>query len=662
MTWSCYRGCAVSLLLSVTLALLAHGAPVTENKAPREDDVGMEHDGMTRLPDPLHELNQETPQLPRGGDKEVQTRSLSRPSPARLGPKEQGGEEGKQEEELFKDIDPKTLAAVLIEALNQGGEQEEGEGGKQRKGGGGGKGGEEVLALLGRQQQEEAAERREEEERLTERVKSRTRSGPGGQEKEKPRGESSSWGKPAADPPSEEKEEEEEEGEEKHGVLTEQELENLEATLREMQRHSVAGEREREREREKEREKEREEEKERERAAVASLGKGRGSWADSGEDVRELAAFRGLVQRGGESQEEEEEERERKAPQPRLYHPRFRSEEDEEEAALDAEEEAEQEEVRRQAAEAQRAREEEEKLADVASDLLLQYLTKQGGGAREQEREEGGEELEERHSHSNNPHHRQDQRKKNYLLEDNAAEDKRSNEVEVRDEQDDDDLDPQTIDRLIEISSKLHLPADDVVDIITDVEEKKKKKDSAPEPRGRPAPNPAPKPAFHHALNPNTAGRFSSARAPPGRLQVELQRDFKQKTAPEKQQQYPKQKAFMHKASSMYYPRYQPPSYNQELSVNDILGNSLDYEESWPAPWRYRPQQQQQQLERESYPIPNYIQALRPPPQPRRHFYYPMATPREQQGGDYYQDTRDKEEELENFIEKILLEHPEVFQ
>ncbi|MGH0179508.1 UNVERIFIED_CONTAM: hypothetical protein FKN15_001303 [Acipenser sinensis] len=554
MTWSCYRGCAVSLLLSVTLALLARGAPVKENKAPREDDVGMQHDGMTLLPDPLHELNQETPQLPGGGDKEVQTRSLSRPSPARLGPKEQGGEEGEQEEELFKDIDPKTLAAVLIEALNQGGEREEGEGGKQRKEGGGGKGGEEVLALLGRQQQEEAAERREEEERLTER----------------------------------EKEEEEEEEEEKQGVLTEQELENLEATLREMQRHSAAGEREREQEREKERE----EEKEREIAAIASLGKGRGSWADSGEDVRELAAFRGLVQRGGESQEEEEEERERKAPQPRLYHPRFRSEEDEEEAALEAEEEAEQEEVRRQAAEAQRAREEEEKLANVASDLLLQYLTKQGGGAREQE-EEREEELEERHSHSNNPHHRQDQRKKNYLLEDNAAEDKRSNEVEVRDEQDDDDIDPQTIDRLIEISSKLHLPADDVVDIITDVEEKKKKKAPPPEPRRRPAPNPAPKPAFHHALNPNTAGRLSSARAPPGRLQVELQRDFKQKTAPEKQQQYPKQKAFMHKASSMYYPRYQPPSYNQELSVNDILGNSLDYEESWPAPWKYRPQQQQ---------------------------------------------------------------------
>ncbi|XP_041093348.1 neurosecretory protein VGF-like [Polyodon spathula] len=639
MTWSCYRGCAVFLLLSITLV---RGAPVMENEAPRKDNAGTAHDGMPRLLDPIRELNLETPQLPGEGDKEVQTRSLSRPNPARLSPKQQGGEEGEEEEELFKDIDPKTLAAVLIEALNQGGErEEEREGGKEGKEGGEEKGGEAMLALLGRQHQEEAMERRKEEERLTERVKSRTRSGQGGLEKEKPRGESSSWEKPMADPPSEEKEEE---GEEKQGVLTEQEMENLEAKLREMQRHSLAVEKERERERE--------------RAAVASLGKGRGSWADSEEVRGELAAFMGLVQKGGENQEEEEEEaeRERKAQQPRLHHPRFRSEEDEEEAELEAEEEAEQEEVRRQAAEAQRARDEEEKLADVASDLLLQYLTKQGGDAREQEREE----LEEGHSHSTNPNHRQGQRKKNYLLEDNAAEDKRSNEVEVRDEQDEDDIDPQTIDRLIEISSKLHLPADDVIDIITDVEEKKKKKDSAPELRRRPAPNPAPKPAFNHNLDQNPAGRAGSARAPPGRLQVELQRDFKHKAAPVKQQQYPKQQASMHKVNSLYYPRYQPARHSQELSVNDILGNSLDYEESWPAPWRYQAQQQQQP-ERESYPIPNYIQPRRPPPQPRRHFYYPAA-PRGQQRGNYYQETRDNEEELENFIEKILLEHPEVFQ
>lgn len=117
---------------------------------------------------------------------------------------------------------------------------------------------------------------------------------------------------------------------------------------------------------------------------------------------------------------------------------------EEEEEALSPEEEeaqakAEQEEMRRQAAEAQRAKLEEEKLADIASDMLLSYMGKQGNGNK-------------KHSSS-------------------AAEDKRSDEEETVEN----DIDPQTIDKLIEISSKLHLPADDVVDIISDVEKKKKK-------------------------------------------------------------------------------------------------------------------------------------------------------------------------------------------
>uniref|UniRef100_A0A674PNF3 VGF nerve growth factor inducible n=1 Tax=Takifugu rubripes TaxID=31033 RepID=A0A674PNF3_TAKRU len=121
-------------------------------------------------------------------------------------------------------------------------------------------------------------------------------------------------------------------------------------------------------------------------------------------------------------------------------------EENDSEDALSPEEEearakAEQEEMRRQAAEAQRAKMEEEKLADIASDMLLRYMGKQGNGNKK---------------HSSN-----------------AMEDKRSDEEqEVAEEN---DIDPQTIDKLIEISSKLHLPADDVVDIISDVEKKKKK-------------------------------------------------------------------------------------------------------------------------------------------------------------------------------------------
>ncbi|KAI5629247.1 hypothetical protein C0J50_8146 [Silurus asotus] len=139
---------------------------------------------------------------------------------------------------------------------------------------------------------------------------------------------------------------------------------------------------------------------------------------------------------------------------------------EEEEEVLPREEEeararAEQEEVRKQEAEAQEAREEEQRLADIASDMLLEYMgRKQKTASYMKDR-------------------------KNALLLNNVAEDKRSNEVE---DSDDDEMDPETIDKLIEISSKLHLPADDVVEIITDVEEKKKRKDPPPNnaPRFRP--------------------------------------------------------------------------------------------------------------------------------------------------------------------------------
>lgn len=72
-----------------------------------------------------------------------------------------------------------------------------------------------------------------------------------------------------------------------------------------------------------------------------------------------------------------------------------------------------------------------------------------------------------------------------------------SNEIPPQDPADVDDLDPGTIDQLIELSSKLHLPADDVVDIIHDVEQKRKKEATVgapprlirpPRPRIRPFP------------------------------------------------------------------------------------------------------------------------------------------------------------------------------
>lgn len=153
------------------------------------------------------------------------------------------------------------------------------------------------------------------------------------------------------------------------------------------------------------------------------------SYVDELEKVNSLTNGAASPQQGdtGETQPEEEE-----------------SQEQVDEEVLSPEEEeaqakAEQDEMRRQAAEAQRARMEEEKLADIASDMLLRYMGKE----------------------------RNNQGKYRRPLSD-APEDKRSDEQPQ-------DLDPQTIDKLIEISSKLHLPADDVVDIISDVEKKKRK-------------------------------------------------------------------------------------------------------------------------------------------------------------------------------------------
>ncbi|KAM3653960.1 uncharacterized protein VK521_017580, partial [Ammospiza maritima maritima] len=53
-----------------------------------------------------------------------------------------------------------------------------------------------------------------------------------------------------------------------------------------------------------------------------------------------------------------------------------------------------------------------------------------------------------------------------------------SEEVPPQDPAEVDELDPGTIDQLIELSSKLHLPADDVVDIIHDVEQKRKEEEA----------------------------------------------------------------------------------------------------------------------------------------------------------------------------------------
>ncbi|CAL8385470.1 unnamed protein product [Arctogadus glacialis] len=319
-----------------------------------------------------------------------------------------------------------------------------------------------------RQEERERQEKREEEERLTEKVTSRTVSqvvpvkpapppapqpGAAGEEPTGVKGQGSA--PPAAAPGDLDGEPRNEEEEEEEEQLNAEELKNLEAMMKEFPSLGAASKRD---------DGERggrgsNDVLPRHQAQGPPRGREKLRWQEETQKGLGFPSFR-----GGNFMDEFEEAgagapAETAAPSPDTDAMMEDEGEEEEGEDLSPEEEeaqakAEQEEVRRQAAEAQRAKAEEEKLADIASDMLLQYMVKQNGGKRK---------------------YRGPGRKYPSLL--NTAEDKRSDEVQEADEEDDDDdIDPQTIDKLIEISSKLHLPADDVVDIINDVEEKKKKK------------------------------------------------------------------------------------------------------------------------------------------------------------------------------------------
>ncbi|XP_068780129.1 neurosecretory protein VGF [Struthio camelus] len=146
-------------------------------------------------------------------------------------------------------------------------------------------------------------------------------------------------------------------------------------------------------------------------------------------------------------------------------------------------------ESRRQAEAARKAAAEEERLADLASDLLLRYLLRGPAAAVAEDKRSEEAEPDDVSLESND------------IPLDGGEEGPEGSDGEAEgadgtSEADDaEDLDPGTIDQLIELSSKLHLPADDVVDIIHDVEQKRKK-DAAPGPsprRFKPPPPPPPR-------------------------------------------------------------------------------------------------------------------------------------------------------------------------
>ncbi|XP_063043496.1 ABC transporter F family member 4 [Engraulis encrasicolus] len=673
---------------------------------------------------------------------------LSRPSLPTLGAEEDKralsnrAEEGEEEEdELFKDVDPKTLAAVLLEALNKpqeernregggAGEEEAGAAGKnveekgqevQREAGGGEEEEEEedeeeesmrqelrdlqqqeavdrgrdgqaeleraVAAAMAqgreerqREEEEERRKKAEEEERLTEKVTSRTTSQtvPMKTKTEADEGQKEEAVKYGENPAGEGEEEEEEQ-------LSPEEVKNLQSMMEKFQSISPAAAEGQD--------------------TAEKIGQ-RGSRGDVDDfdidypdnDIRPKG-FRGYKlglskkKLKWKQQQEEQQDQPKPKPKPKTrptykggnfmddFNDNDRSEEEEEqeeEEVISPEEEearakAEQEEVRRQAAEAQRAKAEEEKLADIASDMLLQYMMKQDG----------------RKSLA--------QRKNNAFGMMNAAEDKRSEEE--MEEMEDDDIDPQTIDKLIEISSKLHLPADDVVDIISDVEKKKK---DAPEILTRqrplmPLPAPAaeaPAPRFPTTtvkqLPPPISGPFKSWFKDRATVKPSKQ-DFWLKTQRQPFRAYSPY-PFYQKTYPGYYPIYFPPPKPKPryyakpaYAFNPLLGNSLDYDFDFSPKRRYRAWSNPRlrtppALQRNPY-FPNYIMphprsyAAVPMPKPRsavppRHqqaFFYPPPAPLVTRAQDYYSPRRppadqDSEEELENFIEKVFRKHPRMFQ
>ncbi|KAJ8387880.1 hypothetical protein AAFF_G00149150 [Aldrovandia affinis] len=342
-------------------------------------------------------------------------------------------------------------------------------------------------------------------------------------------------------------------------------------------------------------------------------------------------------------------------------------EDEEDEEILTREEEesrarAEQEEIRRQVEEAQRNRAEEAKLADIASDMLLQYMVKKQGRGR----------------------YAGPRRKA--PLGGNAVEDKRSEEEEEEEDGDEDDIDPQTIDKLIEISSKLHLPADDVVDIISDVEQKKrrKKKKDSPEvmPRWRPL---MPPPAFMpvspyprpHLLkqSPPYLSPYPSPSRKWFKDKVKM-KPGKQKywAKPHKQfLAYPSYQ-FYQKPYRAYYPIYFPSPRPKpksryyakpSLSLDDLLGNSMDYDFT-PPKRRYGPRMRPARpwtpyLSNYILPHPRTYQALPVPkprsaPRPRPPFHYLPAAMATREDDSYERaGQQDSDEELENFMEKVYM-------
>ncbi|KAJ8007731.1 hypothetical protein DPEC_G00097250 [Dallia pectoralis] len=674
-----------------------------------------------------HDVNSSTSLPPPPEHKQPEGEMKSKPLR-----RERAEEQENEDDELFGNIDPKMLAAVLLEAMNKphaertdgvvadgrkeerGEEENEGELREEKEtkgdevratmeeeGADRDRDGREELELAmaaaavkgkeeqEREEEEERKRAQEEEDRLTEKVTSHTTSqmvpvkekqppaegvGEEGVGKELGAREEAQKGPPTSQQTQQAEEEEQ---------LNPEEVQNLQSMLEELQKFNTANKRERDLQAQEQRDRESRgysQDAAKAKGYPLAMSKKKLKWQEETQKALSMPTYRGgnfMDDFNNNLDLPVEEEDEVLSP------------EEEERRAKE-----EQEEVRRQAAEAQRAKVEEEKLADIASDMLLQYMVKQDKG-------------------------RFSDQKKTLLS--NAAEDKRSDEEEVSE---DDDIDPQTIDKLIEISSKLHLPADDVVDIISDVEKKKKK--DAPEtiPWERLQQQPLvslPSSAVDAQSSPP---RYPALKQPPTAINP-LKAWFKDRSSikPTKQDQnlwikppqmslrtspsynYPTYSLYQQKPYHSFYPFYftlpkpKPRFYTKpSVSLNSLLSNSLDYDFDLTPKRRYRPWVQPRPRNppaalRRNLFYPNYLLPPRqriynslpvpvPMPKPRssplrapvqiqprhQHGYYYQApiAPLVTRDQDYYgmgPQQQDSNDDLENFIQQIVMKpRPRLFQ
>ncbi|XP_028559358.2 neurosecretory protein VGF isoform X1 [Podarcis muralis] len=510
--------------------------------------------------------------------------------PGPLGPEDQK-RGGPDEGDLFQDVDPKALAAVLLQALQA--EADKPSGGQSLN---------------------------PEPSANEERVRSETKSSDAQEQPEK-KAQGPRW-EAGEDGGRKQEELEEEGGEAGERSFGQQELDALKSMLEELQRYSSAAKR-------------------------AEPPQGPPAPQERDDVLKELEEYERLrahakrspAPPGGEPWDGARKLRQQQHLEHQLLQRRY------EELA----------ESRRQAEEARRAAAEEERLADMASDLLLQYLLKDGEEEEEDGRQGANAQEEDEDDEEEPPQRSGIRRKGSGLLfedeEGNVAEDKRSNEAPV--EEDDDDIDPNTIDRLIELSSKLHLPADDVIDIINNVEKKKKE---VPEvaPAGSKAKGPGAPPLPPPRNKPKKAPAYAVYRPEPR----------------------PPQKPYYPPADYKSYHHHRLPKQN-EAAWNEVLKG-----DEYPAPKWYPARPSGGSSGHRgggggggvsnyagSNKISNYINPRTFQPPPYARFRGPLpgpVVPREE----FYDDGPAREEdddggedeELQNYIETMLMKRPKAFQ